>query len=114
MDGIDAGAGLDAVFRIVIGDSDFSDPFWSANDHTWTDIFTDADGTTAKTDWASIFGGGFQYYNGSAVIAAPTTGSFSMTGNTLAWNFSAVPEVSNVLVGALLGAGLLRRKRRAV
>ncbi|MEO5716455.1 MAG: autotransporter-associated beta strand repeat-containing protein [Luteolibacter sp.] len=113
-DGADAGSTFDAVFRIVIGDSDFSNAFWSANDHSWTDIFTSADGTTAKTDWASIFGGGFQYYHsgGSVLSSAPTTGSFSLSGNTLSWTYSAVPEVSNALAGVLLATGLLRRKRR--
>ncbi|MES2920984.1 MAG: autotransporter-associated beta strand repeat-containing protein [Verrucomicrobiota bacterium] len=115
LDGADAGSTLNAVFRIVIGDSDFSDAFWSANDHTWNDIFTNADGTTAKANWADIFGGGFEYYNsnGSALAGAPTTGSFTLTGSTLSWNYSAVPEISNALAGVLLGAGLLRRKRQA-
>jgi len=113
LDGVDEGSSLNAIFRIVIGDNDFSNSFWSV-DRSWTDIFTGEDGTTAKTDWAGIFGGGFQYYNsnGSALASAPTTGSFSLSGNTLSWTYSAVPEVSNVLAGVLLGAGLLRRKRR--
>ncbi len=111
LDGGDVNATTDAIFRIVINEANFSNAFWSANNHTWTNIFTGADGTTVKANWTDIFGGGFQYYNGNTAIAAPTTGSFSMTGTTLSWNFSAVPEPTSAVAGLLLGAGLLRRRR---
>ena len=111
LDGGDANATTDAIFRIVISDSNFANAFWSANDHTWTDIFTDSTGTAAKAGWATIFGGGFQYSNGAASISAPTTGTFTLSGSTLSWNFSAVPEPSSALAGLLLGSGLLRRRR---
>ena len=39
-------------------------------------------------------------------------GHFSFNGNTLNW--TAIPELSNLLVGAVLGAGMLRRKRQSV
>ena len=90
---------------------DSSNAFWAANNHTWTDIFTGTDGTTPKSGWASIFGAGFEYYNGASSISAPTTGTFTMTGNTLTWTYSAVPEPTTALAGLLLGAGLLRRRR---
>jgi autotransporter-associated beta strand protein len=105
--------GSDAIFRVVLnGSQDFSEGFWNSN-HNWTDLFTAADGTTPKTDWANIFSS-VQYYNGSlGNIGMPTSqGAFSMTGNTLTW--TAVPEASSALAGLLLGAGLLRRKRSAV
>jgi autotransporter-associated beta strand protein len=111
LDGADAGTTTNAIFRIVIGDANFSDTFWASNNHSWTDIFTAADGSTVKSDWAGIFGGGFEYYNGSTQINAPTTGSFNISGNTLTW--SAVPEPTSALAGLLITAGLLRRRRRA-
>ncbi|GAA5483618.1 beta strand repeat-containing protein [Haloferula sargassicola] len=100
--------GGSSIFRVVIGDADFSDSFWTSS-HTWSDIFT-TDGSTPVTNWANYFVGGFQYYNTSGnVIGAPTTGSFSLAGNTL--SFSAVPETSNALAGLLLAAGLVHRRR---
>jgi hypothetical protein len=35
-----------------------------------------------------------------------------MTGNTLNWNYTAVPEPTSALAGLLLGIGMLRRTRR--
>ena len=108
LDGTDANGTTDAIFRIVIGDAGFTDNFWTKSNHTWSDIFTD--GTNAKSGWASIFGGGFQYYKTDGTsLSVPTTGSFSMANNTLTW--TAVPEPSSALAGLLLGAGLLRRRR---
>jgi len=111
-DGVDTAAitGSDAIFKIMLtGNQDFTDSFWNQN-REWTDIFKSADGSTNLSDWAAVFGGGFQYaYNGQSV--APTSsGSFSVTGNTLTW--SAVPEPSNLLAGLLAVSALLRRRRR--
>jgi autotransporter-associated beta strand protein len=115
MDGLDEGTTTDAVFRIVIGDSDFSNGFWDTT-RVWTDIFTAADGIAAKTDWTGIFGGGFEYFynNGTTLISISPTGqgSFGFTGvnnNELTW--TAVPESTTALAGLLLTAGLLRRRR---
>ncbi len=102
--------GSDAIFRVVLsGSQDFTEGFWNSN-QSWSDIFTAANGTTPKTDWANIFSG-VQYYNATTgELVAPTSqGSFGWAGNTLTW--SAVPEPSSVLAGLLLGAGLLRRRR---
>ncbi len=110
-------SGADAVFRVVLSDNQtFADTFWNT-DHQWTDIFRSADHIngqpeTASTDIASIFGGGFQYYNSTGAIGNTSNSrSFSVTGSTLTW--SAVPEPSSALAGLLLGAGLLRRRRAA-
>ncbi len=109
LDGADGNTTTDAIFRIVVGDSDFSNAFWNTP-KSWTDIFTAADGTTTKSNWAAIFGRGFQFYNtGGSAVSAPSAGGFTLTGNTLSW--SGVPEPSSVLVGLLLGAGLLSRRR---
>jgi autotransporter-associated beta strand protein len=117
LDGADVGSTTDAIFRVVIGDADFSDAFWASNDHSWSDIFTAANGTTAKADWKNIFGGGFQYYKtDGSILSAPTTGSFGWSGannNTLTWTFTAVPEPTSALAGLLITAGLLRRRRIA-
>ena len=102
-------SGTGAIFKIMLtGTQDFTDGFWNQT-RVWTDIFKSADGTTALSDWASVFSGGLQYaYNGQS--AAPTSsGSFVVSGNTLTW--TAVPEPSNLLAGLLLTALLLRRKR---
>ena len=111
LDGVDDGTSFDAKFRIVIGDAGFTDAFWTSN-KTWTDIFTAADGSSPKSNWAAIFGGGFEYYHGSNSIAAPsaaTVGYFTLSGNSLTW--TAVPEPTGALAGLLVGAGLLRRRR---
>ncbi|MEO5712092.1 MAG: autotransporter-associated beta strand repeat-containing protein [Luteolibacter sp.] len=109
LDGIDLNTTTDAIFRIVIGDNNFSNSFWSTP-KIWSDIFTGLDGIAAKTNWAAIFGGGFQFYNTSGgAISAPSAGGFTVSGNTLSW--SGVPEPSSVLAGLLLGAGLVRRRR---
>lgn len=110
LDGADAGTTLDAVFRVVIGDSDFSSSFWDAN-RSWSDIFT-TNGTIAISNWATLFSGGFQYYNTSgSALATPTgQGSFSLSGNTLSW--TAVPEPTTALAGVIIGAAILRRRRK--
>jgi autotransporter-associated beta strand protein len=114
LDGVDANGTTDAIFRIVIGDSDFSDAFWNTT-RTWGDIFTAADGTTDKTDWASIFGGGFQYYKtDGTLLGTPTAeGSFSFADSGTSLKWTAVPEPTSALAGILLTAGLLRRRRSA-
>ena len=40
-----------------------------------------------------------------------TQGSFAINGSSLTW--TAVPEPSSALAGLLVGAGLLRRRRKA-
>jgi fibronectin-binding autotransporter adhesin len=99
----------DAVFRIVIADSSFANSFW-ATDRTWTDIFT-TNGSASIDNWASVFGNTVSVVNSTFGNITPTAGTFSLTGSTLTW--SAVPEPSSALVGLLVGAGFLRRRRMA-
>jgi len=102
--------GSGAIFRVVLNDSqNFSEAFWDIN-RTWTDIFTDADNTTAKTNWTNAFSS-VQYYNiTTGSLGTPTgQGYFTMGGSSLTW--TAVPEPTTALAGILLGAGLLRRRR---
>jgi MYXO-CTERM domain-containing protein len=101
----------DAAFRIVIGDSDFSNPFWSTS-KVWEDIFVNTL-NAAISNWTNVFSTGgvanFQFYNTSGPISTPTNGSFSMSGNTLSW--TAVPEPTSALAGLLILGGVLRRRR---
>lgn len=102
--------GADAIFRVVLNDTqNFSETFWNA-DRTWTDIFKNA-GSALNIE--TIFGTGstVEYHNSTGMVAnANSTGrSFSISGTTLTW--SAVPEPSSALAGLLLATGLLRRRR---
>ena len=107
--------GNNSIFEIVLpGSTDFSDDFWNSP-RSWDKIFTESTGTTAIA-WTNRFTS-FAYYNLSGgnktSISAPSIdGSFTFTGgNTLTW--TAVPEPTSALVGLLIGAGLLRRRRVA-
>jgi fibronectin-binding autotransporter adhesin len=102
-------AGTGAIFKVVLsGTQDFSDTFWNGP-QIWADIFKTADGGANLNNWASVFGGGFEFsYNGKTLV--PTSeGSFSLNGNSLEW--SPVPETSNAVVGLLLAGGLWMRRR---
>jgi autotransporter-associated beta strand protein len=97
--------GGSAVFKIVLAGNSFTDAFWNTN-KSWTDIFGTGSGSTAL---ASIFTT-FSPTGGLASNGVVTgQGQFSFTGNTLNW--TAVPEPTSALVGVLIGAGLLRRRR---
>jgi autotransporter-associated beta strand protein len=110
-------SGSEAIFRVVLnGSQTFADSFWNQT-RTWTDIFRSADHAngspeTSSLDIASIFTGGFQFYNASGSIGNTNTQGFGFTvsGSSLTW--SAVPEPTSALAGVLLGAGLLRRRRK--
>ena len=87
------------VFKIILGTNvQMSNPFWSTpGGQTWT--------------MASIFGtpfsGAFQRVETSPIVSQ--YGSFTISGTELV--FTAVPEATNALVGLLLGAALMRRRR---
>jgi fibronectin-binding autotransporter adhesin len=92
------------VFKVV-SSTDFTDGFWNTT-MEWTDIFGSS--SLAGFDVAN-----FVYVaNGSTVTAGSfaSEGSFSINTNTLKW--TAVPEPTSALAGLLLGAGLLRRRRK--
>lgn len=95
-----------AVFKVVLGTNAFADAFWDTGKN-WSDIFT-VSGTS--TDLATIFTT-VQWFEGTTDMTGSTAarGSFSVSGSTLTW--SAVPEPTSALVGLLIGAGLLRRRR---
>ena len=97
------------IMNIMLGGGgSFSDSFWTTN-KTWNDIFTAGSGSSSM---ASIF----TSFSGSGGISSTGVvsgvGAFSLSGNNLNWSYTAVPETSSAFAGLLLGAGLLRRKRR--
>jgi autotransporter-associated beta strand protein len=99
--------GSGAVFEVVLGSNDFSDAFWDSN-KTWTNIFTAGN----SFDLASIF----TSFSGAGVDSSGAVsgqGSFSLSGNTLSWNWAVIPELGNAAAGLLLAAGLLCRRRPA-
>ena len=102
-----------SYFRIVLPEEgDFDDTFWDTN-QTWLDIFQD--GSNNNIAWTEIFPiANLQYHNAEGTNlgtpSATTQGYFTFNGSsTLSW--TAVPELSNLLVGALLAAGMLKRRR---
>ncbi len=105
-DTVSAGGSIDVsttgtVFNVIFGTGvDLANAFWSTPD------------TTQTWSMASIFGQAFtsgSFANVTSTADPVTQGSFSITGSTLTW--SAVPEPTSALVGLLIGAGLLRRRR---
>jgi len=108
----------DAIFKVVLLAGSYGDGFWTGN-HQWDNIFTGLDGTTATGNWTAAFGS-ITWYAGATNATGdnltppgyfsftPATGT--ATGNSLYW--TAVPEPSSALAGLLLGAGLLRRRRK--
>ncbi|MEO5715168.1 MAG: autotransporter-associated beta strand repeat-containing protein [Luteolibacter sp.] len=100
--------GSGAVFKIVLGSGNaFTDAFWDTN-KTWTNVFSGS-GTTVSL--ASIFSsfGGSGGISSAGLVAGQ--GQFTFNGGTTL-NWSAVPETSTAFAGLLIGAGLLRRRRK--
>ena len=89
------------VFKIVFGPAvNMSDSFWSA---PWV---------THQWAMSAIFTGGFSGAFTSVDTGSypvNSLGSFSINGSYL--TYTTVPEPTSALVGVLLAAGLLRRKR---
>jgi autotransporter-associated beta strand protein len=98
--------GSGAVFKVVLGANTFADAFWDTS-KTWSNVFTV---TGSPTNLETIFTT-VQWFQGATDMTGSTVtrGSFSVNGSTLTW--SAVPEPTSALVGLLIGAGLLRRRR---
>ncbi len=111
-DGVNVGGNFvaDGLFRIILGGTaDFSDDFWKSS-HTWQQVFN-VTGTTTDNGFA------FELWDngaGSAVTDLASYGSFSFNSSDGGLTWSAVPEPGGALVGLLVAAGLLRRRRRPV
>lgn len=99
-----------AVFDIVLGSNSYSDAFWNT-DKNWNNIFSASGLSALNTLFTTIRGAGLvsSGTGASAVATASGEGEFRFSGTTLQW--TAVPEPSSALVGLLISAGLLRRRR---
>jgi autotransporter-associated beta strand protein len=106
---IDGGTTGGSVFKILLdGAQTFADTFWTAN-QSWSDVLTSGNSVALEDLFTS-----FSYANvDTGTIPGPSVGSFSLSGNTLTWSYSAIPEPTSALAGLLLTAGLLRRRRTA-
>jgi hypothetical protein len=105
-------SGSGAVFKVVLGGGgSFSETFWNS-DRTWTDIFKTGDLGAAVSIASTFASANVQWFTGSNNMTALTGGEgyFTTSGTNLNW--TAVPEPSSALAGLLLGAGLLRRRRK--
>lgn len=109
--------GSDAIFRLVLGGTvsfgtggtaDGKDLFWNVG-HSWQ-VFDDTLALGANSFYATS---NFTV-DASAADYAPyyPSGSFSFNNTNGTLNWTAVPEPSSALAGMLLGAGLLRRRRK--
>ena len=98
-----------AIFKIVLHDgADFTKEFWKTQ-HTWTDIMA-ATGITTRT-WNTSQIAVYSSSDCCNPLDVGTYGRFSYSGTTL--TYSPVPEPTGAIVGLLLAAGLLRRRRAA-
>ena len=105
--------GSGAAFKVLLHDDAFTNAFWDTN-QSWSDIFkANADGSgTAFTIaglFSSITGDGITWDSVNSRGTVADQGYFTINGTSLNW--TAIPEVSNILVGGLIGIGLMRRKR---
>ena len=101
----------DSVFRVIMNVGEFdTGTFWDT-DRTWasSSIFN-VGGTLAGFTALQWYEGSTLKGQSSDLAGRLTDGYFSISGTTLTW--TAVPELSNVLIGGLLGVGLLRRRRK--
>lgn len=109
-----AGAGSDltidsaAVFQVVLNGAGSSvsfldNTFWGSQ-KSWQ-IFSVGGATTGTFANFVVTPDSI----GNSYTTYYPSGGFTYTGSTLSW--TPVPEVSNLLAGGLLGAGLLRRRR---
>ena len=112
-DAVNVGAisGSGAVFKVILDSGNFSEGFWDSN-RTWADIFKTADGGAAVSIASTFASANIQWFTGSTNMTALTGGEgyFTTSGTNLNW--TAVPEPTSALAGMLLGAGLLRRRRK--
>jgi autotransporter-associated beta strand protein len=105
-------SGSGAVFKVILGGGgSFSETFWNS-DRIWTDIFKTADDGTAVSIAGTFASANIRWFTGSTNMTTFTGGEgyFTTSGTNLNW--TAVPEPTSALAGLLLGAGLLRRRRK--
>ena len=98
------------MFSIVQGANGYGDAFWDTN-KSWNNVFSAAGLTALNTLFTTFSGSGLTPTGtgATAIATASGEGQFNFSGTTLQW--TAVPEPTTSLVGLLIGAGLLRRRR---
>lgn len=96
---------IDGAIFNVASSTPFSDLYWSVP-RTWTDIF-------GTNDVSGFDVAHFTYSAGGIAVGAPSSGSFSVSGNSLMWNVSSVPEpVGTVGTLCFFGGSLMLRRSR--
>lgn len=97
---------IDGAIFNVASSTPFSDLYWSVP-RTWTDIF-------GTNDISGFDVAHFTYSAGGVAVGAPSSGSFSVSGNNLIWNVSSVPEPASTVgvLGLFAGSLMLRRNRK--
>jgi autotransporter-associated beta strand protein len=104
-DNIDVASG--SIFKVVFGGDALTDVQDTGNAF-WNTLFG-----TQTWNMTAIFG---ETFNSGAFTSVQTStdvsafGSFTINGTSLTW--TAIPEPTTALAGLLLGAGLLRRRRK--
>jgi autotransporter-associated beta strand protein len=93
------------TFQVVTNLDFAASPFWDTN-QTWNTIAT---GFGTNTGWSGTSSALVYDSLGTLRNDVDLHGTFSISGPNLTW--TAVPEVSNCLIGGLLGLGVLRRRR---
>ncbi len=93
-----------AAILNIVSSNGFSSAFWDS-DKSWNNLFTTG---SLSGIFSSITGSGIVWSGGQGSVA--NQGYFTTSGSNLNW--TAVPEPTSALAGLLLGAGLLRRRRR--
>lgn len=105
--GAGAITGSDAIFKVVLSGNSLASNFWDT-DKSWNNVFSGA-GATRNLDLL------FTSFDPTSGLSSDGTaagrGQFTFNGPTSTLSWTAVPEPSTALMGLLIGAGMLRRRR---
>jgi autotransporter-associated beta strand protein len=109
-DGVNVGGNLNiasgSIFQIVLGTSGSqTNSFWDTG-RTWSGVFNVTGTKSGAFDTFKVVDSSFN----PVTISSP--GSFSFDSSTGSLSWAAVPEPTSALVGLLIGAGGLRRRRK--
>jgi hypothetical protein len=109
-DGVNVGGNLNiasgSIFQIVLGTSGSqTNSFWDTG-RAWSGVFNVTGTKSGAFDTFKVVDSSFN----PVTISSP--GSFSFDSSTGSLSWAAVPEPTSALVGLLIGAGGLRRRRK--